>query len=91
MIANSSNDFGFRYLLITVCVIIALIHQLLKPYSNRSLLNDFDGTILHILVLISVLPLVEFFNNFDSKFLSMKLKYHLMKMSMSMSLMTVGE
>ena len=65
IIANSSNDFAFRYSLITVCVIIALIHQLSKPYSN-SLLNDFDGAILHILVLISVLPLVEFFNNFDS-------------------------
>ena len=65
MIANSSNDFAFQYLLITLCVIIDLIHQLLKPYSN-SLLNNFDGTILHILVLISVLPLVEFFNNFDS-------------------------
>ena len=65
IIANSSNDFAFQYSLITVCVIIALIHQLSKPYSN-SLLNDFDGAILHILVLISVLPLVEFFNNFDS-------------------------
>ena len=64
MIANSSNDFVFRYLLITACVIMALIHQLLKPYSN-SLLNDFDGTILQVLVLVSVLPLVEFFNNFD--------------------------
>ena len=65
VIANSSNDFVFRYLLITACVIMALIHQLLKPYSN-SLLNDFDGTILHFLVLVSVLPLVEFFNNFDT-------------------------
>ena len=65
VIANSSNDFVFRYLLITACVTMALIHQLLKPYSN-SLLNDFDGTILHFLVLVSVLPLVEFFNNFDT-------------------------
>ena len=65
VIANSSNDLVFRYLLITACVTMALIHQLLKPYSN-SLLNDFDGTILHFLVLVSVLPLVEFFNNFDT-------------------------
>ena len=65
VIANSSNNFAFQYLLITVCTIIALIHQLLKPYSNY-LLNDFDGIFLHLLVLVSVLPLVEFFNNFDS-------------------------
>ena len=65
VIVNSSNDFVFRYLLITACVTMDLIHQLLKPYSN-SLLNDFDGTILHFLVLVSVLPLVEFFNNFDT-------------------------
>ena len=69
IIANSSNNFAFHYLLITANVITTLIHHLLKPYSN-SLLNDFDGTILHILVLISVLPLVEFFNNFDTSLLA---------------------
>ena len=68
IIANSSNDFVFQYLFITACVIMALIHQLLKPYSS-SLLNDFDGTILQFLVLISVLPLVEFFNRFDANLL----------------------
>ena len=68
IIANSSNDFVFQYLLITACVIMALIHQLLKPYSN-SLLNDFDGTILQLLVLISVLPLVEIFSKFDANLL----------------------
>ena len=61
IIANSSNDFVFQYLLITACVIMASIHQNLKPYSN-SLLNDFDGTILQFLVLISALPLVDFYN-----------------------------
>ena len=69
IIANSSNNFAFHYLLITANVIILFIHQLLKPYSN-SLLNDFDGTILHILVLVSALPLVEFFNNFDTSLLA---------------------
>ena len=61
IIANSSNDFVFQYLLVTACVIMASIHQNLKPYSN-SLLNDFDGTILLFLVLISALPLVDFYN-----------------------------
>ena len=42
-----------------------LIHQILKPYSS-SLLNVFDGVILHFLVLVSVLPLVEFFNNYNT-------------------------
>ena len=65
VIANSSNDFIFRYLLIIASVIMELIHQILRPYSN-SLLNVFDGIILHLLVLVSVLPLVEFFNSFNS-------------------------
>ena len=68
IIANSSNGFIFHYLLIAASAIMALIHQLLKPYSN-SLLNNFDGTILQILVLISVLSLVEFFSNFDANLL----------------------
>ena len=65
VIANSSNDFIFRYIIIIACVIMDLIHQILRPYSN-SLLNVFDGVILHLLVLVSVLPLVEFFNSFNS-------------------------
>ena len=67
IIASSSNDFIFQYLLITACVIMDLIHHILRPYSNK-LLNMFDGVILHLLVLVAVLPLVEIFNNFDSNF-----------------------
>ena len=65
IIANSSNDFIFQYLLISVCPIMALIHEIVKPYHNHYL-NVFDGTILHLLVLVSVLSLVEFFDTFDS-------------------------
>ena len=68
IIANSSNDFVFQYLLITACVIMALIHHSLRPYSS-SLLNVFDGVILHFLVLVSVSPLVESFDSFDSNLL----------------------
>ena len=68
VIANSSNDFIFYYLLITACVIVALVHQSLKPYSS-SLLNAFDGIILHFLVLVSVLPLVKSFDNVSSNLL----------------------
>ena len=65
IIAAPSSDFIFQYLLITACVVIALIHHILKPYHNDSL-NRFDGTILQLLVLVSVLPLVEFFDTFNS-------------------------
>ena len=69
VIANSSNDFSFHYLLITACVIVALVHQSLRPYSS-SLLNVFDGMILHFLVLVSALPLVESFDSFNSSFIA---------------------
>ena len=68
IIANSSNDFIFHYLLITACVIVALVHLSLRPYSS-SLLNVFDGVILHFLVLVSASPLVESFDNFSSNLL----------------------
>jgi len=67
IIADSSNDFIARYLLITTCVVISLIHQLFKPYSSKyNFLNMFDGAILHLMFLVSVLPLVEFFDSFNS-------------------------
>ena len=65
IMANSSDDFIFRFLLTAACVIMALIHQILKPYSS-SLLNIFDGVILHFLVLGSVLPLVISFDGLNS-------------------------
>ena len=37
----------------------------MRPYSNQ-FLNVFDGTVLHFMVLVSVLPLVDFFDSFDS-------------------------
>ena len=68
ILINSSNDFIVRYSLITACIIMSLIHQILKPYS-KNFLNLFDGAILHLIVLVSALPLVEFFDNFDSNLL----------------------
>ena len=64
IIVSSSNDFVFQYLLISASVIIALIHHILKPYDNH-LLNVFDGAVLHLLVLVSILPLVEYFDSFN--------------------------
>jgi len=63
-IVHSSDNFIARYLIITACVIIDLIHQVLRPYTDNYL-NLFDGAILHLIILVSVLPLVEFFNSFN--------------------------
>ena len=65
VIFDPSNNFILQYLLISFCVVIALIHQKLRPYSS-STLNVFDGIILHFLVLVSVLQLGEFFNDLNS-------------------------
>ena len=65
IIINSSNDFIAHYLIITACVALNLIHQFLKPYADNYL-NLFDGAILNLTVLVSVLPLVEFFDSYDS-------------------------
>ena len=64
ILINSSNDFIFQYLLITACVVLALIHQIFRPYLNN-LLNIFDGVSLHFLVLVSVLPLAAVNNDFN--------------------------
>ena len=63
--ANSSNAFITHYLSIAVCVLIALIHQLLRPYKDNYL-NLFDGSILELAIFISAIPLVELFDDFDS-------------------------
>ena len=65
ILINSSNDLVFQYLLITVSMVMAIIHQLFRPYSS-SMLNRFDGVILQLLILVSTLLLAEFHNNFDS-------------------------
>ena len=60
----SFNDLIFQYLLIAVCMLMALIHQLFRPYSS-TLLNKFDGFILQFLTLVSALPLAKFHNDFE--------------------------
>ena len=60
----SSNDFTSRYLLITTCAAILLIHLSIRPYSSK-ILNAFDGILLLLLVLVAILLLVEFID-FDS-------------------------
>ena len=64
IIVNSPNDFTTLYLIIIACVIMALAHQLLKPYKDNYL-NLFDGAVLHLTILVSFLPLVEFFDSLN--------------------------
>ena len=67
VIVNSPNDFTSHYLIIIACVVMALVHQFSKPYADNYL-NLFDGAILHQTILVSFLPLVEFFaiDNYNS-------------------------
>ena len=58
----SSSDFTSRYLLITTCAAILLIHLSARPYKSK-LLNAFDGVLLLLLVLVSIVLLVEFINS----------------------------
>ena len=66
IIANSSSDnFVIQYSLIAVCVIIALVHLLIRPYSQL-VLNVFDGIVLHIMILVAVIPFIRHYDNSDS-------------------------
>ena len=56
VVVNSSNNFVAIYMLTFVSGVIALIHQTTKPYNNK-ILNKFDGTILQLIIFITMLPL----------------------------------
>ena len=57
-----SSDYSIsRYLLITTCAAIVLIHLTVRPYACN-ILNAFDGILLMLLVLVAILLLVEFIN-----------------------------
>ena len=63
IIANSSSDnFVIQYSLITICVIIALVHLIIRPYS-QTVLNVLDGIILIMMILIAM---ISYFKNYDS-------------------------
>ena len=62
IIANFSDVFISRYLLLTASTVIALVHETIRPYANN-ILNIFDGTILQLMVLVTALPLFESFDS----------------------------
>ena len=63
VIVNSSNDFVATYMLTFISGVIALIHQIMKPYNNK-ILNKFDGVTLQLIIFITVLSL--FSDDFNS-------------------------
>ena len=65
IIANIPEEFISRYLLITATTVIALIHLVVRPYTDN-ILNISDGAILQLMVLVSALLLFESFDTFDS-------------------------
>ena len=54
----SSDDFTSRYSLVITCAAIVLIHVTVRPYASK-ILNAFDGLLLVLLVLVSILLLVK--------------------------------
>ena len=67
IIVKISDDFITQYLLISACIVMALIHVLVRPYVSE-MHNIFDGIILHLIVIISVLRMAEFVDNYDETF-----------------------
>ncbi|XP_065890214.1 probable outer membrane protein pmp20 isoform X2 [Dysidea avara] len=61
IIANSSSHDTTNFLLVTACLIFALIQIILRPYANRTL-NMFDGFILQFLILVTMIALVDNFS-----------------------------
>ena len=68
VIVKISDDFTTQYLLISSCALMQLIHLLVRPYAS-TIHNIFDGIILQLIVIISVLPVTELVDNYDEVFI----------------------
>ena len=58
------DEFTSQYMLISSCAIMQLIHVLVRPYVS-TIHNVFDGMVLQLIVVISVLPIVGFVDNYN--------------------------
>ena len=63
------DSFTTQYLLISSCALMQLIHLIVQPYVS-TIQNIFDGIILQLIVIISVLPIVEFVDTYDKTFVA---------------------
>ena len=67
VIVKISDDFTTQYLLISSCALMQLIHVLVRPYAS-TINNIFDGIILQLIVIISVLPVIEVVDQYNETF-----------------------
>ena len=61
IVANPSNYITTYFLLVATVIILASIQLIVRPYSSN-LVNIFDEFVLQIMSLISILPLIESYN-----------------------------
>ena len=64
VIIRGSDDLITQYVLMSICVLMALIHLIVRPYVDK-VHNIFDGIILQLIIIISVLPIIEFTGSYD--------------------------
>ena len=69
VIIRRSDDLTTQYVLISVCALMALIHLIVRPYVD-TVHNIFDGIILQLIVIISVLPIIEFTGSYNKTFVA---------------------
>ena len=67
LVIISDDNFTAQYLLMSSCALMQLIHQIVRPYVS-TIHNIFDGIILQLIVIIAVLPIVEFVDIYDEIF-----------------------
>ena len=60
-----SSDFMItQYTLITTSLAISLVHVIIRPYNN-TILNTFDTFVLHLMIIITVVPVLDTFSSSD--------------------------
>ena len=64
IITTPSNSLIVQCILILICIAMATVHLMLRPYHNK-MLNTFDGLILLLIISVAALPV---FNNSNPDF-----------------------
>ena len=64
IIARIFDPFTTQYLIISVCALMEFFHLMVRPYASV-FYNIFDGAILQLIVIISVLPVVELVDSYN--------------------------
>ena len=70
VIVRIFDEFTTQYLLLITCALMALIHLIIRPYV-KTIHNIFDGVILHLIVIIPILPIIEFVDNYNRNLVAM--------------------